>query len=101
MNAMKLPQGFDFQGAIPLWRVDESGQKISREFVFEDFEQAFAFMTLSAQYAEKINHHPDWSNSWNRVMVELSTHSAKALTQLDVQMAQAMDQFACNIQSKD
>ena len=72
---------------------------IWREFVFKDFEQAFQFMTLSAQYAQEIDHHPDWSNSWNRVMVHLTTHSAGGLTQLDMKMAQAMNQFAEQINS--
>ncbi len=101
MNTVKLAQDFDFEGSIPLWQIDPSGLKIIREFVFQDFEQAFGFMTLSAQYAEKINHHPDWSNSWNRVIVALSTHSAKALTQLDIELARAMDQFALEIQRKN
>jgi 4a-hydroxytetrahydrobiopterin dehydratase len=51
-------------------------------------------MTLSAQYAEELDHHPDWSNSWNKVSVELSTHSAGGLTELDIQLAKAMNTFA-------
>ncbi len=89
-----LPKDYDFQGVIPLWRVAPSGAEITREFVFQDFKKAFAFMTLCAQYAEEIDHHPDWKNSWNTVIVSLSTHSAKALTELDIQMAKAMDAFA-------
>jgi 4a-hydroxytetrahydrobiopterin dehydratase len=56
-------------------------------------------MTLVAQYAQKIDHHPDWSNSWNKVEVQLSTHSSNGLTALDIQMAQAMDLFALQVQS--
>jgi 4a-hydroxytetrahydrobiopterin dehydratase len=56
-------------------------------------------MTLCAQYAEEIDHHPDWQNSWNKVVVHLSTHSAKGLTELDIQMAKAMDAFAMQIQA--
>jgi 4a-hydroxytetrahydrobiopterin dehydratase len=55
-------------------------------------------MSLCAQYAEEINHHPDWQNSWNRVAVSLSTHFVKALTELDIQLAKAMDRllYKCN-----
>jgi 4a-hydroxytetrahydrobiopterin dehydratase len=54
-------------------------------------------MTLCAQYADQMDHHPDWSNSWNTVAVALTTHSSKGLTDLDIQMAQAMDQFALQV----
>jgi 4a-hydroxytetrahydrobiopterin dehydratase len=54
-------------------------------------------MTLCAQHAEQIDHHPDWSNSWNKVAVNLSTHSSKGLTELDMQMARAMDLFALQL----
>ena len=94
MNSTLLPVDFDFVGGVPLWERDVHHKHIRREFVFKDFEQAFRFMTLSAQYAQELDHHPDWSNSWNRVTVCLTTHSAGGLTGLDIQMAQAMDQFA-------
>ena len=70
------------------------GKAITREFIFADFQQAFEFMTLSAQFAEQINHHPVWSNSWNKVSVQLSTHSIGDLSTLDIQLAKAMDNFA-------
>ena len=54
-------------------------------------------MKLCAQYAEEIDHHPDWSNSWNKVTVQLTTHSASALTQLDIRLAKAMDTFASQV----
>jgi len=56
-------------------------------------------MTLCAGYAEKIDHHPDWSNSWNQVKVQLRTHSANDLTMLDIELAKAMDTFANQIQN--
>lgn len=87
---------FDLEKEIPLWSL-EDGKKIMREFAFTDFEQAFQFMTLSAQYAEEIDHHPDWSNSWNKVKVNLTTHSAGGLTKLDLQLAKAMDAFASQV----
>lgn len=97
MNASVLPQDFDFQGAIPLWKVDQQTQRIFREFIFADFILAFEFMKQCAQYAEEIDHHPDWSNSWNKVLVHLSTHSAQGLTVLDIQMAKMMDVLAQKI----
>jgi 4a-hydroxytetrahydrobiopterin dehydratase len=95
-NAL-LTDDFDFQGSIPLWTLDQSRKTIYREFIFADFKQAFQFMTLCAQRAEEIDHHPDWSNSWNKVAVQLSTHSSNGLTELDMQMARAMDLFALQL----
>jgi 4a-hydroxytetrahydrobiopterin dehydratase len=95
-----VPSDFDFEKSLPLWRRDTAGIVIKRDFVFENFQQAFAFMTLCAHYAEEINHHPDWSNTWNRVSVSLSTHSENALTLLDLQLAKAMDSFAIQCQAK-
>lgn len=89
--------GFDLAKETPLWSLDAEGKSISRNFTFRDFEQAFSFMTLCAQYAEELDHHPDWSNCWNKVSVNLTTHSAGKLTQLDIQMAKAMDAFALQI----
>jgi 4a-hydroxytetrahydrobiopterin dehydratase len=98
MKHALLAQDFDLQGTLPLWRYDPSQKKILREFVFANFEQAFAFMGLCAEYAQEIDHHPDWSNAWNKVRVELTTHSSNGLTLLDIQLAQAMDSFALEIQ---
>ena len=92
-----IVDGFDLEKEIPMWSVDLQGITIAREFTFADFQQAFEFMTLCAQYAEKMDHHPNWSNSWNKVAVKLTTHSAGALTALDVQLAKAMDAFASQV----
>ena len=100
MKQSLLPKDFDFKNNIHLWILDESRQIISSEFIFADFKEAFEFMTLCAQYAEEIDHHPDWSNSWNKVAVHLSTHSSKGLTALDIQMAKAMDIFSLQVQVK-
>ena len=89
-----LAKDFDFAKTLPDWRVNLTTPELAREFVFKDFAGAFQFMTLCAGLAEDLDHHPDWSNSWNRVSVRLSTHSMKALTELDVSMAKAMDQLA-------
>jgi 4a-hydroxytetrahydrobiopterin dehydratase len=83
--------------ALPDWRYDESERAIRRDFRFADFGAAFAFMTRVALAAEKSDHHPDWSNSWNRVAVALSTHSAAGVTGKDVELAKAMDGFAAGL----
>ncbi|MBU3556916.1 4a-hydroxytetrahydrobiopterin dehydratase [Polynucleobacter sp. Ross1-W9] len=92
-----IVDGFDLDKEIPLWALSSKGKSIMQTFTFADFKQAFEFMTLCAQYAEEIDHHPDWSNSWNKVVVELSTHSAGGLTKLDIQLAKAMDAFASQV----
>ncbi|MBK8595772.1 MAG: 4a-hydroxytetrahydrobiopterin dehydratase [Holophagales bacterium] len=74
--------------ALPGWTC--SGDALRREFIFADFPEAFAFMTRVAFAAEKLDHHPDWSNVWNRVTVALSTHDAGGLTDLDFQLAGMM-----------
>ena len=62
------------------WREVDAGKAISRTFEFDDFGGAFGFMTRVALVAEKMDHHPDWSNSYNKVVVTLSTHSAGGVT---------------------
>lgn len=74
------------------WSI-EAG-KLHREFKFRDFACAFAFMSEIAIRAEKMDHHPEWSNVYNRVVVELTTHDAGGLTALDFELAGAMDRFA-------
>ena len=76
------------------WTLAADGLSISRQFVFETFREAFGFMTEAALVAEKIDHHPEWSNTWRQVKVNLTTHSAKGLTELDFTLAKAMDQIA-------
>lgn len=76
---------------LPGWTLRADGLAISRDFQFADFSEAFAFMTRVALYAEKADHHPEWSNVWNRVHVTLSTHDAGGLSQRDVKMAQAIN----------
>jgi 4a-hydroxytetrahydrobiopterin dehydratase len=96
-----IVDGLNIEAEIPLWALESNGKAIHREFVFTNFQQAFEFMTLCAVYAEEIDHHPDWSNSWNKVSASLSTHSAGTLTKLDIQLAKAMDAFASQVSSKN
>jgi 4a-hydroxytetrahydrobiopterin dehydratase len=64
---------------------------IKRDFKFAGFVDAFSFMTAVALEAEKMNHHPEWSNVYNRVSIILSTHSPKGITQLDLELAKIID----------
>ena len=73
------------------WDYDEARDAITRNFTFDDFSEAFAFMTRVALLAEKNDHHPEWSNVWNRVDILLTTHDAGGLSARDVAMAEAID----------
>ncbi len=77
---------------LPSWSVQE--RKLHREFRFQDFNEAFGFMTRAALVAESMGHHPEWFNVWNRVVVELSTHDADGITSLDVELAQKLNAIA-------
>jgi 4a-hydroxytetrahydrobiopterin dehydratase len=79
------------------WEPDGERDAIRRSFKFRDFSEAFAFMTRVALAAEQADHHPEWSNVWNRVDVLLTTHSAGGLTQKDVDLARRMDAFAASL----
>jgi 4a-hydroxytetrahydrobiopterin dehydratase len=76
---------------LPDWTLSGDGLAIERRFTFDDFSQAFAFMTRVALLAEKADHHPEWSNVWNRVAIALTTHDAGGLSRRDVDMARAID----------
>jgi 4a-hydroxytetrahydrobiopterin dehydratase len=77
--------------ALPGWTFDSARDAITRRFLFADFGEAFAFMTRVALIAEKSDHHPEWSNVWNRVDILLTTHDAGGLSTRDIQMATAID----------
>jgi 4a-hydroxytetrahydrobiopterin dehydratase len=77
---------------LPGWTRD--GEKLHRTFTFRDFSEAFGFMSRVALAAEKLDHHPDWTNVWNRVTVTLSTHDAGGLTELDFRLAAEMNRLA-------
>jgi 4a-hydroxytetrahydrobiopterin dehydratase len=76
---------------LPGWRVVNGN--LHRVFEFKDFSAAFGFMTRAAIAAEKMDHHPDWSNSWNKVTVDLCTHSAGGLTKNDFDLATKMQEI--------
>ena len=79
--------------SLPEWRLVDGRDAIAKKFQFRDFNEAFAFMTRAALLAEKLDHHPEWFNVYNRVEVTLATHDAGGITQNDVKMAQAMDAY--------
>jgi 4a-hydroxytetrahydrobiopterin dehydratase len=76
---------------VPGWAHDAARATISRDFKFKTFSEAFAFMTRVALLAEAADHHPDWSNSYNRVSITLSTHDAGGLTARDFALARSID----------
>lgn len=76
------------------WSEVKGRDAITRSFKFKTFNEAFGFMSRVALEAEKMDHHPEWSNVYNKVDVILSTHSAGGLTELDVKLAAKMDLFA-------
>lgn len=84
---------------LPKWKLAKGGAikkngAIEREYTFKNFSQAFAFMTRCAMKAEKLNHHPEWSNVYGRVAVTLTTHDAGGVTDLDIELAKAMDAYS-------
>lgn len=74
------------------WHLDDG--KLHRVFLFNDFVEAFGFMARAAIHAEKMNHHPEWSNVYKRVEVFLVTHEAGGITQRDFELAAIMDSLA-------
>ncbi len=76
------------------WREAEGRDAITRRFEFKDFQQAFGFMTRVALLAERMDHHPDWSNVYNSVEVLLTTHDVGGLSSRDIELARAIDEIA-------
>ncbi|WP_448950441.1 4a-hydroxytetrahydrobiopterin dehydratase [Labrys neptuniae] len=79
------------------WAVTPGRDAIRRVFSFRNFNEAFGFMTRAALVAEKLNHHPEWSNVYKTVDVTLSTHDADGLTELDLKLARSMDKIAATM----
>ena len=82
--------------SLPGWSL--SSGKLFREYKFADFKHAFAFMTAVALAAEKMDHHPDWTNVYNRVAINLWTHDAGGITKSDLQLAQQIEKIASTLQ---
>ena len=79
---------------LPGWSLADRREAITRRYVFVDFDAAFAFMTRTALLAAKMDHHPEWSNVYNKVDVTLATHDAGGVTQKDIDLAVTMDGYA-------
>lgn len=79
---------------LPGWTLREDGLAIERAFTFADFGEAWGFMNRIALLAEKMNHHPEWSNIYNRVAITLTTHDAGGLSAKDMAMAASITRFA-------
>lgn len=86
----------DLPQTLPAWRHDphSRGGVLQRRFVFADFRDAFAFMARVALEAERLDHHPEWSNVWNRVDITLTTHDLGGLSSRDLALARAADRAA-------
>ena len=91
MDRLHPSQATALLAALVRWRHDDERGAITREFVFADFAGAFSFMTQIALEAEKRNHHPEWSNVYNRVVVTLTTHDVGGLSQRDIELARYAD----------
>ena len=79
--------------ALPGWSKVSHRNAITKNFKFKDFNAAFGFMTRVALVAEKMDHHPEWSNVYNKVEVTLTTHSEGGVSRLDITLAKAMDEL--------
>ena len=86
----------DLARRLPQWALRPDRDAITRSFKFQDFNAAFGFMTRVALAAEKMDHHPEWFNVYNRVDVTLSTHDAGGLTERDLKLAALIDQLAAD-----
>lgn len=87
--------------ALPSWQAHPGERPaIARALAFEDFNTAFGFMTRVALLADKVDHHPEWSNVYNRVDIVLTTHDADGVTQRDIDMARFIDEAAAAMGAK-
>jgi len=84
---MDVPQG---------WTIEDGGKALIRTFTFADFSEAFGFLTRVALHAEKVDHHPELTNVWNRVDFRLTSHDAGGVTDRDIQLAEAINQLAAS-----
>ena len=94
MKPLDIKHAKEALAKLDKWQLEDGGLAITRRFVFSDFSAAFGFMTRAALAAEKMDHHPEWSNVYNRVKIRLTTHDAGGLTDRDFDLAVAMDRIA-------
>ena len=91
IEALNEEERADALDALPDWDYDEARDAITRTLQFGEFAEAFGFMARVALVAEKRDHHPEWTNVWNRVDILLTTHDAGGLSERDIELAQAID----------
>ena len=91
IEALSETERADALDNLPDWDYDESRDAIRRSIVFTDFAEAFGFMAQVALLAERANHHPEWTNVYNRVEVLLTTHDAGGLSSRDLELAELID----------
>jgi 4a-hydroxytetrahydrobiopterin dehydratase len=85
VDEMNIPDG---------WTTEDGGEALVRSLTFKDFSEAFGFLTRVALYAEKVDHHPEFTNVWNRVDFRLTSHDAGGVTDRDVKLAEAINRLA-------
>ena len=76
------------------WTLEDGGKALVRSLTFKDFSEAFAFLTRVAMHAEKLDHHPEFTNVWNRVDFRLTTHATGGVTTRDIKLAEAINRLA-------
>jgi 4a-hydroxytetrahydrobiopterin dehydratase len=86
---LSLQEREDLRANLTQWQVGD--ERLKRQWQFSDFSEAFAFMTRVALLAESMQHHPNWSNVYNRVTIELTTHDLGGLSDLDAELARSID----------
>ena len=91
IEALSEAERADALDALSDWDYDEARDAITRRILFNDFAEAFGFMARVALIAEKMDHHPEWSNVWNKVEILLTTHDCSGLSSRDISLAQAID----------
>lgn len=92
-TAISPTQLVDHLKELKGWNKDETEKRISKTFKFENFKTAWAFMGKVADLAENINHHPEWSNIYNKVNITLTTHDIGGLSDLDIKMAKTIESY--------
>jgi len=96
MRRFSGPELAEALAALPGWAVVDG--KLHKEYKFSDFIHAFGFMATAALAIEKMNHHPEWFNVYNRVKVDLATHDAGGITAKDAELAKTLDEIAARLQ---
>lgn len=99
MERLERPVEAGHLASVPTWQFDEArGGLIKRQFIFDGFGEAFGFMAQLAVAAEKLDHHPEWCNIYNRVDITLTTHDVNGLSVRDIELARLADSIFAKLQ---